>query len=223
MKNGKTAFILNLMFLATSLAVTGCGGSAYRVTSSSKPMIVPGAQGAIPSPSSSSGATDDGTGDEDDSSTVITGEPAFNYQIQGTGYTSVSVKVQTNRILKVQFTPGTQDRTVEGTGFAPQYSQMGVYIKVGTQSQATEMLSNGLLGGSPEKSRILEFSNSFTRTCDRTDSSCRQEVTITVEKPNYDYFCLINWKCPWTQVWETHPWTGTLLIQTDDTDGLSTN
>lgn len=201
--------------LIAALALTACGGIGYQQQkSAAKPMVVPGTQGSIPAAATA-----------DEASTVITGVPVYSHLIQGTGYTSVSVTVQTNRILKVQFIPGTQDRNVAGTGFTPQYSRMGVYIKVGSQSQPTEMLGNGSSGGDAEKSRILEFSNSFTRSCNRADTTCRQDVTITVEKPNYDYFCLIGYfpGCPWSHVWETHPWNGTLLVQTDDTDALSTN
>jgi hypothetical protein len=137
------------------------------------------------------------------------------------GYNSTTVTVNVRSVLKVQFTPGIQDETVAGTGFAPQYSKLGVYIQVGTVVKATEMLSNGYTGGSPQKSSVLDFSSGILPDCDPTDASCRQPVEIRIFKPNNDYFCLnLGMYCAWAQVYSTHPWHGELGVQTDDTDSL---
>jgi hypothetical protein len=47
---------------------------------------------------------------------------------------------------------------------------------------------------------------------------CRQNVVITVKKPNYDHFCFTyGFGCSHTHVQANHPWNGVIHVQTDDT------
>jgi hypothetical protein len=150
-----------------------------------------------------------------------TGVPPITSRVGTVGYNSVTLTVGTRSILKVQFAPGIQDQTVAGSGYAPSYGHLGVYIQVGTVTQPTPMLSNGLLDGNPQKSPVMDFSKGFIPTCDPKDTTCHQNVTITVFRPNNDYYCMnFGMYCPWAQVYSTHPWHGELSIQTDDTDPL---
>ena len=89
------------------------------------------------------------------------------------------------------------------------------------------LLYNGY--GSPqstdagETSGILDYSSSIPQTCSQTDSTCRQQVTITINHPNSDDICINSGAyCPtgYAHVPADHPWNGTLLIETDDTDML---
>lgn len=206
-----------LLSFGASLALTGCGGASAK----------PKTRGAA---LSSSGTVIGGSTDNDipvalpsatPSSTPSTGTPPYSYRVGATGYTSTTVTVYTNQTLKVKFTPGIQDENVAGTGFSPRYSGLGVYIKVGSQESPTPLLYNGLNGGEAETSPVIDYSSSFSKTCAAGDTSCRQSVTITVTKPNYDYWCInFGSYCPWTHVYDTHPWHGTLTVQTDDTDGI---
>jgi hypothetical protein len=157
-------------------------------------------------------------------STPGTGIAPYTMRVGTVGYNSTTVQISTRSILKVTFAPGVQDQTVAGTGFEPAYGHLGVYIQVGSSSQPTPMLSNGLLDGNPETSPVLDFSSAFTPTCAATDTTCHQPITITITKPNNDYYCMnFGLYCAWAQVYSTHPWHGTLSIQTDDTNPLPTN
>jgi hypothetical protein len=121
----------------------------------------------------------------------------------------------------MSFAPGTQDEAVAGTNYAPQYSKLGVYLTVGALTQPTEMTSNGYTDGNPQTSSVVDFSAALHTSCSAGDPYCRDSVTIKVSKPNYDYWCLNFYMyCPWSGVYETHPWHGTLNIQTDDTQSL---
>ena len=141
--------------------------------------------------------------------------PIYSFTVRGVGYNSTEITVPARKILKIRFTPNAQDSTVSGTGFSPQYSALGVYIKVGTQEQATALLDIN------ESGSIMNFSNAFTKTCATDDADCRETVKVTVYKPNYDYWCInYGMYCPYTHVYSGHPWNGTLEIQTDDTETL---
>jgi hypothetical protein len=146
------------------------------------------------------------------------GSPLISERVEATGYTTTSLTVVTGRKLKLRFRPGIQDKNVEGTGFTPHYSKLGVYIAVGELTQPTPMLRNGFSGGDAQSSHIMDFSQQISDGCDTSDPDCRQEVTITISKPNNDYWCL-NWQmyCPYAQMHSTHPWNGTLELETDDT------
>lgn len=151
--------------------------------------------------------------------------PPLNLPIRKTGYDSpFSVQVRAKRILRIKFTPGIPDETIVGTGFTPQYSQLAVYISVGNQEQSTPLLNNGLANASTslpaeaESSPIMDFSSVIPQECPSNEQDCRVDVTITVRKPNYDYWCFnYGLYCTHTRVWETHPWNGRLDVQTDDT------
>jgi hypothetical protein len=168
------------------------------------------------------------------------GAPMIQAEVEGVGYTSTYFTLPTRSILRVKFIPGIQKSQVEGTGFTPQYSKLGVYITVNGKQSITSLLSNGL-SSSVSESRVFDFSNVISNNCG-TDEDCREDITIEVHKPNYDYWCF-NFPsgfyeqsnkgntyrypseyCPHTQVYDTeqgkHPWNGTLVIQTDDTQTM---
>jgi hypothetical protein len=155
------------------------------------------------------------------STTTGTASP-IKMTIRGVGYTSTSVTVSANQVLKVEFAPGEQDTAVAGTGVYPEYSQLGVYIQVGSLNQPTEMLTNGYNGTTAKTSSVIDFSSSIpSGSCAGQASTCRQNITITVNKPNDDYWCLTTGQfCPWSYVYASHPWNGTLTIQTDDTTAI---
>ncbi|MCM2279509.1 MAG: hypothetical protein NDJ89_15645 [Oligoflexia bacterium] len=150
------------------------------------------------------------------------GIPPLSLRVGTAGYNSVTVTVKARNLLKVRFVPGVQDETVSGSGFSPKYSGLGVYVTVGSNTETTPLLYNGVFGGAAEKSSIFDFSNSFDRTCATGDTECKESVTITVSKPNYDYWCVnYGYYCGyWTHIEPSHPWHGTLEIQTESTDAL---
>ena len=215
-------FLIPALSAGLSLLTLGCGGYAAREKSSiveGRSTFVSGPSDPAPTPTPAPtvfpSPTPTGT------PTPTPTNPPFSFRVDGTGYTSVTFEVTTRTVLKVRFAPGVQDKTVAGTGFSPQYSVLGVYIAVGSDLRPTPPLYNGLGGGTGEKSPVMDYSSAFTRTCSASDPDCREKVTITVKQPNYDYWC-INYGayCPWTHVWDTHPWNGTLTVQTDDTTGI---
>jgi len=158
------------------------------------------------------------TGENSGSST---GVPPIVTRVGGVGYSSTTFTVQVNKVLKVKFTPGIQDEAAPQSNYVYHYSKLGIFVSIeGRTRQATEMLSNGLFDQKPETSRIIDLSTSFSRTCGG-DEDCRQNVTITIDQPNNDFWCLNAYaNCPWSHVPDGHPWHGTLTIQTDDTDAI---
>ncbi|MGK5088865.1 hypothetical protein WDW86_15005 [Bdellovibrionota bacterium FG-2] len=224
--NNKTTFLA--LSLVLSITVASCGPANYGTQPSSDSTDIVSATPKAENPSNPTAGTST-TGTATTPATTTTsasatsaskGIPAFIQIVEGIGYTNaVEIKVRTGKVLKLKFAPGAQNRSVAGTGFSPLYSKLGVYITVGSYTQPTEMLSNGYAGGAAQESHVMDFSTSFTNAC--SDSSCRQDVIIKISQPNYDYWC-INYMmgCPWQKVHSTHPWNGTLTIQTDDTDAL---
>lgn len=226
----KTGIFQNrLSFTATTLLAlsalsVGCAPYQYGSTHGSRTNYTPaGTDGYIgDSTLVEDAVTQDPTGSGGTGSTggsTWTGtDPLISFSVRSVGYTATTYTVRARKSLKVRFTPGVQDSAVKDTGFHPQYSKLAVYVKVGERSQPTALLSNGMTSGSAENSHIMDFSSSFEKTCAEEDATCREEVTITVEKPNYDFYCLnYGMYCSHTQVYETHPWNGTLTVQTDDT------
>lgn len=214
------AVLVGAFALMLILASSGCGGQTYSVSkqqdqTSAKPVF--------------SGETQEEPSDDDDDEDgdiftppekrPETGVPPLSFRVGTIGYNSVTLSARAGKILKVQFTPGQQDENVKGTSFTPIYSRLGVYINIGGASKPTPMLSNGLTTGTPSSSSAMDFSSGLP--CAQEDDECRRTVAITVTKPNYDYWCYnFGTDCPWTHIWETHPWHGTLEIETDDTDPL---
>lgn len=208
-----------LLLLSTSLFFnTGCGGrSLASRTVGNDTFIIGGSSNlpiTLPAPTPTSPITP----------TNPTGaqSPIIQSRVGTIGAHAVTVQVQVNNVLRVRFTPGVQDQAVAGGNFEPQYSKLGVYVGAGSNSQATEMLNNGYArGGTPQYSSIIDLGSSFNHSCSANDPTCRQTVTITVDRPNYDYWCM-NWGtgCDYVEVYSTHPWHGTLEIQTDDTQAL---
>jgi hypothetical protein len=123
-------------------------------------------------------------------------------------------------VLRVKVAPGAPTQAVAGTGYTAAYSAMGVYIGVGSTSQATPLLRNGYYGSA--ESTTMDLSSSLPNTCPTsTDPACRRSITVTVSKPNLDYSCLnYGMYCPYTQAPSNVPWNVTLTIQTDDTQAL---
>lgn len=145
--------------------------------------------------------------------------PPLVMRVGTVGYNCSPKTVQVKDVLKVRFSPGINDEFVSGTGTSPQYSKLGVYIKVENTTQMTALLSNGLASAA-QSSPVINFSNAFTKTC-AGDPECRQNVTIEVCQPNYDYWCYnFGTYCPHTHVHQNHPWNGELEVQTDDTEAL---
>jgi hypothetical protein len=155
------------------------------------------------------------------SSTTTTGTNALITERVGTvGYNSTTVTVAAGTVLKMTFSPGIQDQTIAGTGVSPQYSELGVYLTVGNLTQDTGMLANGLYQAQ-QTSQILDFSSQLSSGAS-SNPAFRQSYTITISRPNNDYWCLNYGEyCPWSNVYSTHPWHGTLTIQTDDTVAIT--
>lgn len=181
---------------------------------------------STPNPSPSPGS------DASPSPAPINTLPAFDYPISVVGYNSFTISVSTRTILKVRFEPGPNTLPVSGTNIYPAYTQLAVFISVGSTEHATSLLSNGVDGQTVQQSQIFDFSTSFTKTCPSTDTACRQNVQVTITKPNYNYWaCNYGMYCfypqgaaPYctdhTHVEDSHQWTGTLHVQTDDTQAL---
>jgi hypothetical protein len=150
--------------------------------------------------------------------------PPMQFAVQAIGYSSTesfSVEVRARKILRVRFAPGVQLHQVQGTGFSPLYSGLGVFISVGSATRATPLLDNGVYSGRPEQSAIMDFSAQIPNTCAASDSQCRASVRIVISRPNYNYYCLNGMGgCPWDRVHPNHPWNGTLWVETDDTQPL---
>lgn len=220
MKSEETSiqiFAAHLGLFAALFALSGCGAQSFsssQKTAEAKSMVFQSTDGVTTPDSSSSTAGSTTT------TTTVTGVPPYKYLISGVGYNAKTVQVRAGQVLKVKFTAGLPSQKVDGTGFTATYSQLGVFIKVGDYEEATELLSNGLYSGQFETSHVIDLAGAIPDRCATNDRSCRKDVTITVYKPNYDFYCLIGYACPYTHVWETHPWNGTLTVQTDDTDGI---
>lgn len=219
MKTARQNYILASAILGAALLFSGCGNVHGKVANSSGSSSY--------SPNSSAGnvvgsttGTVGGIGNPI-SSAATSGIPPANYRVGAYGYTSTTLTVYTRSILKVRFTPGVQDQTMMGNGFSPQYSHLGVYIGVNGASSPTEMLDNGAQGASAQRSHIFDLASSFNPTCKASDTNCLQPITIEITKPNYDYWCLnYGQYCSWTNVYQGHPWHGTLEVQTDLTDAI---
>ncbi len=213
MKKGNILKVILLGLIG--LVLQGCGGYQYKPNTNT--ITLTPSQDLNPM-STSTGTTSVVT----DTIAHNPGVPVISMRIDKTGYdVSYTYQVRVKNVLKIKFKPGLQNKTVAGTGWSPNYSQLAVYISIEDDSRPTSLLSNGLLSPA-EESPVLDFSTSFRKTCATGDTACRQLVTITVNKPNYDYWCYnFGQYCPHTHVWDTHPWNGTLSIQTDDTNAFS--
>jgi hypothetical protein len=213
MRNRDFKLALLITLTAALPTLSGCGyySNTGKLSAGTGNWVVPGTGTNTPT---TTPATDDD--EEEDTST---GVPAYNFTVRATGYNSTYVDVRANKVLKVRFTPGQQDRTVAGTGFNAKYSLLWVYIKVGASTQPTPALYNGVNGGDAVSSGVMDYSTAFTRTCSASSPACRQTVRVYIQQPNNDYYCLnYGMYCPGAHVYDTHPWNGTIQIQTDDTD-----
>lgn len=204
---------------AFAAIASGCGNAQY---SSSLKSAKSNFTGTVVDDGSEDGSTGDGS-ETGDTGPRRTGVPQYRFKISGVGYTSQQVTVKANRILKMRFSPGWQDRPYQNTGYTFHYSMLGVFIDVAGQTQDTSLLYNGYpkSDSAGETSRVLDFSSAFTRKCAATDADCRQTITIVVKQPNSDAACL-NWGqgCSYAHVPDGHSWNGTLIVETDDTDAF---
>ena len=200
--------------LASAAILSGCG--TYQAMPNQS-------QASTKTPSTPTGTSSTTSTGATTIATSISGSanPTQTYRVGTYGYNSATVTVYTRTVLKVRFTPGVQDQTVVGSGFSPEYSALGVYIGIGSVSSPTPMLTNGYNKTIAEKSQVFDLSTEFTPTCAATNTSCTTAVTITIGKPNYDYWCLTSGQfCPWSDIYSGHPWHGTLEVQTDMTAAI---
>jgi hypothetical protein len=204
----KSSFSLaSLMTPALAFLAAGCGGIAAtnQVNSSGTTL-------ATTTSTSTSTLTATGT-------STGTGSP-YTFTVNGIGYTSETITVSTNHTLELTFAPGVQNAAIAGTGVYPEYSKMGVYVEVNGTTQQTAMLENGYYG-TAQTSAVLDFSSAVPTLCG-SGTTCRQNVTITITKPNNDYYCLNQGiYCPWNQVVQGQPWNGVVTVQTDDTTAIT--
>jgi hypothetical protein len=205
-----------ILLSITAVLLSACGATSANYYS------VGGSGSTLSASGSTLATTTTGTTTTTTTSTTTGTASPITMTVRGVGYTSVPVTVSANQVLKVEFAPGVQDTAVAGTGVYPQYSQLGVYIQVGSLNQPTEMLTNGYNGTTAETSSVIDFSSSIpSGSCAGQASTCRQNITITINKPNDDYWCLTSGQfCPWSYVYASHPWNGILTVQTDDTTAI---
>jgi hypothetical protein len=210
--------IFGASYMMAALLLTGCGGQSNRQVAT---------QSNTTTSTTDSSSTTSSSSSSTSTSTVTPGIPALSLPVSTTGYNSVTVQVSTRSILRLKFTPGVNHATVNGTGFSPQYTKLGVYIGVGSDTRATALLSNGI-SGTATSSDVMDFSASFTHNCDTSGNCQAQTVTITVSKPNDDFWCAnYGYYCPYAKVGvsgqsgdTSAPWNGTLTVQTDDTNAI---
>lgn len=195
--------------LLTGMILTGCGGQPYSRTVSRQPAYTASNTDLEPNHSDTVSS-----GSSSSSSKTNLSAP-YSLRVAAVGYTSTTVSVKALKTLKIKFTPGIQNEPISGTNNYPQYAGLGVFITVGSTTKTTPLLYNGLFGGNPQSSEIIDFSSALP------DHSTSSKITITISQPNYDYWC-INYRagCPWSHVSDDHAWNGTLQVQTDDTDSL---
>lgn len=129
------------------------------------------------------------------------------------------------------------------SGFSPNYSIFGLSISVAGKENRTPPLRSGLYG-SQQSSPIYEYTPKATLCSDPSSASTRipdnlstMNVTtananalkitqrycyvITFSNPVYDYHCLTQGRfCPYSNIEPTHPWVGSVEIQTDETRAL---
>ena len=201
----------NLLTLACAFLAVGCSGvsTSYKVQASGTTLDTSGSSGSTLS-----------TGTSTTTTTTSGASSPYTFTVRGVGYSTTTVSVSAGQVLKVKFAPGVQDTAIAGTGVYPQYSQLGVYIGVGASTEPTQMLQNGYDGSTAQTGTVMDFSSSIPSGCSGS-TTCRKNVTITITKPNNDFYCLNEGiYCPWNQVLSGQPWNGTLTVQTDDTDSI---
>lgn len=232
-RRGERAAAVTIV-VALALTAAGCGnpngvtrqpnskGKAASKENAGTTTYEDGTWGGLSGTSSSSGTTSSSSAaTASSSSSTSTGVPPQETRVDATGVNGKgSIWVRVKDRLKVKFRPGLQDKKVSGSGFSPNYSRMSVTLTVGNSNRTTSVLYNGFNQPAQESS-VQDFSSSFTKTCGASVTTCRQWVLVTVEKPKYDYWCL-NYQmyCDMADVYSTHPWNGTAIIETDDTDPI---
>ena len=213
-KNWALAFTLPALI---TFVATGCAVS----TGTSRTSKYNADGSAVTSGTTTTTSSTPTTSTTDSSSTATGTDAPIVFTVSGTGYVSKTVSVRTGKVLRVKFVPGVANQAIAGTGATANYSAMGVYLAVGSASaQATPLLNNGFYGTA--QSAVVDLSSALSTTCSSgTDTTCRTSVTITVSKPNLDYYCITSgYYCPYSQAPSTVPWNATLTIQTDDTTAI---
>ena len=218
MASKKWKFLVSIVGFIGCFMFSACGGAVYEkngTSSDGSTNTAPPCEGQSCTNTQETTNDHSAISNEDTNDLDTPNLPPLTFEVSNVGYTEVSIQVKTTKILKVKFVPATQSSMVTNSGYAPQYSKLGVYIAVGSQDRPTPLLSNGLMEAAKE-SPIMDFSASIN------EATADDEVKITVHKPNYDYWCLMGYYnlCPYTHVYETHPWSGTLIVQTDETEEL---
>lgn len=205
--------MIQILTVFLTLFITACGGQSYvRSTKYAKSYSFQSTEPSNPNTTNTNSALN--TSGSSGSTSKSTGKSPYSFRVGATGYVSTTISVRAYKTLKVKFTPGVQDETITDTENYAHYSGLGVFITVGSNTQATPLLYNGLYGGSPQ-SAVLDFSSALN------DLSSSNSITIKISQPNTDYSCIhFGYGCPWSHVSDSHPWHGTLQVQTDDTDSL---
>ena len=230
--------------LALTFLMTGClvpNNSASRTSRYSNGdgslVILPGTN--VPSggstPISSGSVPDnginimDGGSDTGSDDTVYEDpkDPPLLFEITGVGYdgsaAEMSVVVRTKDVLKVRFQPGINSERVEDSGFVPQYSKLFVHISLGDgydAEKATPLRPNGVFEAA-QASPKLDFSAYIDSNAGPADADGYRDVVINVRKANNNYWCYnYGMYCTHTHVHHTHPWNGTLIVETDDTQEI---
>lgn len=162
----------------------------------------------------------------------------YEFDVNGVGYEGdIVFKVKARETLKVQFIPLGAPTTIKVDGkdsgyFAP-YGKLMVYIKVGKVDTATPLLSNGL-DRAAQVSPVMDFSSAIKTACTGQGASrvCPDTIDVIVHRPNYDYwarnystYCFYPknaqaYCTDHTWVYPSHPWAGTLRVQTEETEAL---
>lgn len=152
------------------------------------------------------------------------GQEPFTYSIVGRGYTDVLRETfMTHHTFRIQVRAEVNSTIVEGTpNFTPQYSILGLFLKVFETEQQTPMLANGTHGTNQHWSQPIDFSSAFPTQCPNNDPFCRQPVEVQFTKPNSDYLYGLNsaWGLGWNHVQPNHTFEFTIRVETDDTNSL---
>lgn len=154
------------------------------------------------------------------------GQEPFEYSYVGRGYYDDIRQTGTTRgILRVQVRAEVNSTLVEGTpNFTPQYSILGLFLKVFETEQATPMLHNGTYGGNHNWSQPIDFSGALPVICPN-NTVCVQPFEIQFLKPNSDYLAVLQ-NMPgafYNHVQSgppAHTFEFTVRIETDDTNSL---
>lgn len=170
--------------------------------------------------------------DEKDPRSAIGTEEPYRFEVRHKGFIDVdkplTFTVKTRRILRAVYIPERNDTTLEGQGWAPQYTQFGLFFMVNSKKQKFGIPLTPT--DSPSPMVLLHKALGDDGVCKSQGSTdCREDVNVHIVWPQSNHAC-IDWAYYLPQnfcfppyyldVQENHPWQGILYIQTDDTRGL---